>query len=480
MTRDLMEHSAILYRLHENCDHLLKSVFEVLETQVAELKVILEWGASRSQAGRQTDSILNTLKDLKQTSLPTFEENSLPDGYELMTRTRLALLRAFTDLWLGLHVIVIIRNLWFYRLHQETVSMVVLALFLVLRWLIRRQKTWGNWMGWSFLGTLMLIIVPPLLFWDKGSLPPGLVGLPVIVLATTLVALDWRGPALAGMGVYLGLLEFFYLFRGPLPASQETFFLGLAALAPVVLMAGWFFWQLRERLLSRLREQDEKFRRSLRIRQRLLGAMLHDLNNPLFALRFLIEDPQESGSLELRQMTARMDQILRNSREFLDAGGMAPPERLRPITWEKLSRDLADLFRERLKLKALDLRVEGDKSLAILGLPELLCDSVLANLVSNALKFSPRGSIIELSCEVAGDGLSVRVADRGPGLPPEILDAFHRGGRLKSGVGSEGETGTGLGLLLARDYARFMGGDLDLRPRERGGTEALLTLKRQI
>ncbi|HVM33122.1 MAG TPA: HAMP domain-containing sensor histidine kinase [bacterium] len=479
LTHDLMKHSSVLYRLHENCDHLLKSVFEVLETQVEELKVILEWGASRSQAGRQADSILKTLKDLKQTSLPTFEENSLPDGYALMTQARLALLRAFTDLWLGFHGIVILRNLWFYRLHQETASILVLTLLLGFRWIIHREKTWANWMAWSFLGALMLGMVPPLLFWDKGSLPPGLVGLPAIILATTLVVLDWRGPALAGMAGYLGLLEFLYFFRGPVPDSQVTFFLGLAALAPVVLMAGWFFWQLREGLLTRLREQDEKFRRSLRVRQRLLGAMLHDLNNPLFALRYLIEDAQEPGSLELRQMTARMDQILRNSREFLAAGVAAPPERLRPISWEKLARNLLDLFRERLKLKSLELRVEGGKSLAILGLPELLCDSVLANLLSNALKFSPRGSAIELSCEAQGEGLLVRVADRGPGLPPGILEAFQRGERLTSGVGSEGETGTGLGLLLARDYARFMGGDLRLRPREGGGTEALLTLMRQ-
>ena len=132
----------------------------------------------------------------------------------------------------------------------------------------------------------------------------------------------------------------------------------------------------------------------------------------------------------------------------------------------------------RIEVQGLTLEVQGDTSTNFACHPEVLCDSVLANLVSNAIKFSPRGAKIELTCGVAGTQVWIRVADRGPGIPGALLDEFRKGHRLPSGKGSEGEKGTGLGLLLAHDYARFMGGELELGPREGGGTEATLRLRK--
>jgi signal transduction histidine kinase len=245
--------------------------------------------------------------------------------------------------------------------------------------------------------------------------------------------------------------------------------------------AGWFFGRLRKKLLTRLDHQNEGVRRSLRLRRRMLGTLLHDFHNPLQALMLRLEVQKRGNSQDsakLQPLVRRMGDILKNSRDLLSVEGIAPPERLRRMEWARMVSKVEEMFTHRLSLKGITLRVEGDPASSVYCLPEVLCDSVLANLVSNALKFSPRDGLVEMTCEDRGNHIAIRVSDQGPGIPDSILKGFLEGRRLESAPGSEGEKGTGLGLMLARDYARFMGGDLELGPRPGGGTEAVLTLQR--
>ena len=106
----------------------------------------------------------------------------------------------------------------------------------------------------------------------------------------------------------------------------------------------------------------------------------------------------------------------------------------------------------------------------------LLRDSVLANLLTNTLKFSPRGSAVTLSARREGDRAVLEVADRGPGLPSGIVELLDKGRRLESLRGTEGETGSGLGLLQACDYVQLMGGRVRFEDRKGGGTRVVLSL----
>ena len=99
---------------------------------------------------------------------------------------------------------------------------------------------------------------------------------------------------------------------------------------------------------------------------------------------------------------------------------------------------------------------------------------IFANLLVNAVKFTPEGGRVGIDCTPAGDNTracEVVIWDSGPGVPPEqrdhIFEPFNRGGR---DVLSEPAEGVGLGLPLARNLARLMGGDLRLSPEPgRGG-----------
>jgi signal transduction histidine kinase len=99
---------------------------------------------------------------------------------------------------------------------------------------------------------------------------------------------------------------------------------------------------------------------------------------------------------------------------------------------------------------------------------------VLGNLVDNALKF---GGSAEVQVAPAGQGaVEIRVLDRGPGIPQELLETVFQPFYRVEASRSRETGGTGLGLAIARQLAQALGATLTLQNREGGGLEAHLTL----
>ena len=93
---------------------------------------------------------------------------------------------------------------------------------------------------------------------------------------------------------------------------------------------------------------------------------------------------------------------------------------------------------------------------------------MLFNLLSNAIRFSPTGSRVQVAVERGEGGWTMAVRDRGPGVPPgeleTIFERFSQSSTTKTGAG-----GTGLGLHIARGIIRSHGGTLTARNRPDGG-----------
>ncbi|HEY9233781.1 MAG TPA: ATP-binding protein, partial [Phenylobacterium sp.] len=148
--------------------------------------------------------------------------------------------------------------------------------------------------------------------------------------------------------------------------------------------------------------------------------------------------------------------------ETAEAGRLAVDPR--PIDVVALVRDLTLLHRPNAAAKGLELSVHVAPELTIAEAGAAIADAlrarqILANLIGNALKFTLRGRVearIEL---VSPNRIAIEVADTGPGLAPEELEAafepFNRIARTSAGT-----SGAGLGLSLSRQLARLMGGDL--------------------
>ena len=102
---------------------------------------------------------------------------------------------------------------------------------------------------------------------------------------------------------------------------------------------------------------------------------------------------------------------------------------------------------------------------------------VILNLVSNALRFSPAYTSVDVSTEALDDHGVIHVVDEGPGIPEDLLERlFVPFDRLGADAGREG--GAGLGLVLARRLTEAMGGTLDLASAVGAGTRVTVTLRR--
>ena len=114
-----------------------------------------------------------------------------------------------------------------------------------------------------------------------------------------------------------------------------------------------------------------------------------------------------------------------------------------------------------------------DDGLPPVAIDELLMQQVLTNLLDNAVKFSPPGSTIDLSCRRDGPNLVLAVADRGPGVPPDetqrIFDKFHS-------VPGQARSGSGIGLAICRGITELHGGSICVENRPGGGAIFRLTL----
>lgn len=225
------------------------------------------------------------------------------------------------------------------------------------------------------------------------------------------------------------------------------------------------------------------------LKQQFLDSLQHELRTPLSVILSYAEilrggrlAAAESAPLldGLHEQAVRLHTLIENLLTFSDLRA----ERVQvAVVSQDVAAFLRDYFQERRPGLAKDLR-EMTLSLED-SLPPARCDlvrlrQILDELVANASKFTPQGSRISLraAAERRADGVWARLelADDGPGVPAaRVAAAFEPFRQLDGGLAREAG-GVGLGLSLARELARSMGGSLDIASAEGRGTTCVLRL----
>jgi signal transduction histidine kinase len=212
---------------------------------------------------------------------------------------------------------------------------------------------------------------------------------------------------------------------------------------------------------------QERLRRYLDSRTRVLAAMSHDLRTPLTRLRLRVESIDDEA-LRTR-CAADLDEMSSMIRSALGVfRGLNDDE-------PALAIDINALL-ESLRVEFVELggvmTVSGRADKPYHGKP-LALKRCLGNLINNAMQYGGEANVSVDDDDV----LTIRISDRGPGIPPEALDqVFEPFFRLESSR-SRDTGGIGLGLSIARDIAQAHGGTITLRNVE-PGLEATLTLPR--
>ncbi|MBE2319107.1 HAMP domain-containing histidine kinase [Solirubrobacter sp. CPCC 204708] len=221
---------------------------------------------------------------------------------------------------------------------------------------------------------------------------------------------------------------------------------------------------------------QEELRRQEAARRSFVSTASHELRTPLTMLSGTmelldedlqggvdLEDAREqvaSARVELRRLSVLASELLDLSR--LDA---AVQLRSEPVELGEIARAVAAEFELHASERATALDVEAPGPCWGIGDPAA-CARVVRILIDNALRYAPAGEPILISTHHRFDTVIVRVADRGPGVPPEerehIFERFHRG-KATSEV-----SGFGLGLAIGRELTERMNGTLVLEDSEHG------------
>ena len=235
--------------------------------------------------------------------------------------------------------------------------------------------------------------------------------------------------------------------------------------------------QLQERGARELRDaahafntMQDRLRRYLDSRTRVLAAMSHDLKTPLTRLRLQVETLEDAVlqariSRELDEMESMVHEALSLFRGLDD--GEAPV----PVDVNALLAQLRDEFTD----MGGEVTVSGRALRTFTGRAQAL-KRCLTNLIANAIKFGTRA---DLSVADSEQELLIRVRDRGAGIPESELErVFEPFYRVESSRNRD-SGGTGLGLAIARDIAQAHAGTLTLANLPDGGLQATLRLPRR-
>ena len=217
----------------------------------------------------------------------------------------------------------------------------------------------------------------------------------------------------------------------------------------------------------------------------LVAAASHEMKTPLTSVRMVLHMLLEKtlGPLNPRQddllHTARNDaeRLLRILDDFLDLARLEAEKsslnkrRIAPVD---LVQDILNESRKRAGDKGLTLASSVDPQLPGVWVDRERIEHVFQNILSNAIKHSPRGSEILVRATRKGDKVRFSVRDQGPGIPPEyhsrIFDRLFR-------VPGQPKTGAGLGLFIAREIVAAHDGTIGVESQPGKGSEFFVELK---
>ncbi|MFD8222480.1 ATP-binding protein, partial [Streptomyces sp. NPDC059697] len=256
-----------------------------------------------------------------------------------------------------------------------------------------------------------------------------------------------------------------------LPASDRRVLAAFAAQAAVVLD--------RQRLQHEA-DQAKELAEGNRIRTALLAAVSHDLRTPLAAIKAAVSSLRSDDVAWSQEDQAELLEAIEEGADRLDhlVGNLLDMSRLQTGTVTPLIREI-DL--DEVVPMALGGVPEGSaeldvpETLPMVAVDPGLLERAVANLVENAVKYSPADEPVLVSASAMANRVEVRVVDRGPGVPDEAKDRifapFQRYGDAPRGAG------VGLGLAVARGFAEAMGGTLNAEDTPGGGLTMVLTVR---
>ena len=219
------------------------------------------------------------------------------------------------------------------------------------------------------------------------------------------------------------------------------------------------------------------------LKDRTFAVVSHDLRGPIGNLSMLL-GMVDTGDIALDELKSMLPELRRSAdstRALMDelfawaqasAGGREASEVVLVSDVVRSVRAACESVARRKRIPIVtaippDLRISTTRA---------SCEAIVRNLVANAIKFSPPGKRVRVSAEATGRSVSIVVEDSGVGIEPERLEDLWSPTAARSTPGTEGELGTGLGLIFVKRLADRLGAHVHATSRLGVGSRFCLTM----
>jgi signal transduction histidine kinase len=264
--------------------------------------------------------------------------------------------------------------------------------------------------------------------------------------------------------------------------NQQLIMAGLGViLLLIVIIAIVIYKNYREKnllnkKLSALNATKDKF----------FSIISHDLRGPVAAfngvarmIKFAVTMKQTEELLEIaeqmdkstNQLSSLLDNLLSWASQQQGQFSHIPEK----LNLNKLVDDLFKVFGNMASGKQIDLSMDIKTSVDLWG-DKNTTNTILRNLINNALKFTPEGGRIAVSADYVDEDIEIKVKDSGVGMSPEKVKDLFKFKAAKSEFGTEGEKGLGLGLQLVNDFIQLNNGTIRVISEVGKGTTFILIL----
>lgn len=255
----------------------------------------------------------------------------------------------------------------------------------------------------------------------------------------------------------------------------------------------------RSKILKKLKDNEKELKKknelleeSVSAKNMLISIISHDLRGPLTSIVGLLEITNaEFENLDDVMKKRYLKSILKSAtttkklmENLLDWAHIqsnhrkVEPENIE-VGW--LIENGTNPLKQTALEKDIELEINASDKTEVF-VDERMITTVIRNLVSNALKFTPRNGKVQISTAKSGnEKLIVSVADNGIGMPKEIQQEIFKIGKTTSSFGTENEPGSGFGLILVKEFVEKNNGDLEIfsEPGEGTKIDLLLPVKHQ-
>lgn len=238
--------------------------------------------------------------------------------------------------------------------------------------------------------------------------------------------------------------------------------------------------------IQKISESETELQKLNKSKDRIFSVVAHDLRNPVAAVTGFSEllydnfeefpvDTQKEYLLQILQGTQRIQNLLENLLIWARSQMKAVKYEPETIKIRGLLTECVKEMKANLDHKKVECLVRIDSNCTVFA-DKAMIHTVFRNLIINAIKFSFPGSKIRITSESLEDSCNILVSDEGIGIQPEIQEKLFTTNEVVSTPGTTGESGSGLGLVICKEFLERNRGGITVESEPGNGSTFIVNL----